>query len=208
MPRAIAVPLRQEMIERHRDRHESLASIAHTLNLSESGVRKLWRQYEAQGEAGLVPRYDRCGPPETAFSRRVYRGALTLKRRHPAWGAGYIRVCIAEKWPEERLPAERTVQRWFQIKGLNRSHSLSPPQERSGARQPHEVWQMDATEQVKLAGEDRASWLACVDEATGAVLATPVFPPRSLVERFGECGSDQPDRDVSPLGSASTLARG
>ena len=206
MPRPIPVPVRQEIVERHQDRKESPASIARALGLSEDGVRKIWRQYQRDGDIQL--RYFRCGQREHESPRLAYRGVLTLKRRHPTWGAGYILLCLAEKWPDLPLPSERTAQRWFQKAGLTQPRSVLPPQERRKGTQPHEVWEMDATEQVKLEGEEQASWLSCVDEATGAVLTTAVFPPTPLATRPSLGGASPSEGDFRTVGFSSTSPRG
>lgn len=203
MPRSIPVPVRWEIVERHRDRKESLRSIACLLGLSEDGVRKIWRQYRDEGD--VAPRYSRCGQREHEFSRLAYRGALTLKRRHPTWGAGYIIVCLRERWPDLSLPSERTVQRWFRKAGLTPLRSVGPPQQRRRGKQPHEVWEVDATEQVKIEGDTQASWLSCVDEATGAVLTTAVFSPRALAERSAVGGAGSVEGGFSPMGSSATF---
>jgi hypothetical protein len=44
------------------------------------------------------------------------------------------------------------------------------------SREPHEVWQMDAVEGLKLKDGSGACWLRISDEYTGAILATFVFP--------------------------------
>jgi len=44
------------------------------------------------------------------------------------------------------------------------------------AARPHQVWQIDAAEQVGLRSGQRVSWLRVVDECSGAVLRTVVFP--------------------------------
>src|SRR5262249_55120771 len=40
---------------------------------------------------------------------------------------------------------------------------------------PHEVWQMDACEQIPLGNGQRVCWLRGVDECSGAILWTEVF---------------------------------
>ena len=48
------------------------------------------------------------------------------------------------------------------------------------AVEPHEIWQVDAVENVPLATGQRISWLTVTDEASGAILATEVSPPPSV----------------------------
>jgi hypothetical protein len=69
------------------------------------------------------------------------------------------------------------LQRWFRQAGLAPAPRGRRPHSGSGrARQPHEVWQVDATEHVRLANGQQVSWLRIVDEHTAAVLDTTVFP--------------------------------
>ena len=70
------------------------------------------------------------------------------------------------------------MQRWFHQAGLGpapkgRRPALNPPR----ARQPHDVWQVDAKERILLQSGQRVSWLRIVDECSGAVLWTVVCPP-------------------------------
>lgn len=177
MPRPIPVPIRQVIVERH-EGGETLEEIAQDLGMSFWTVRTLWRRYRDQGAAGLRPDYERCGQKGIRSSRKVYRAAVWLKRAHPKWGAGLIRLLIAEKWPELEVPHERTLQRWFRAAGVNRrGRQRITGQQRHRGQEPHEVWQMDAKEQMRLADESEASWLMVTDEKSGAIIAGEVFPP-------------------------------
>ena len=60
MPRAIPVPVRRAIAERHQA-GEALTKIALDLSLSYGTVRDLWGRYRRRGESGLVPDYRRCG---------------------------------------------------------------------------------------------------------------------------------------------------
>jgi transposase len=54
MPRAIAVPIRRVIVERHQA-GQSLESIALALGLTHDTVRNIWRRFRDRGEAGLIP---------------------------------------------------------------------------------------------------------------------------------------------------------
>ena len=179
MPRAYPVDLRQAIVGRHRA-GASLAAVAHEFDLSPWTVRTIWRRWRDRGDDGLVPDYAACGRPGPRYPGEVHAAALALRRDHPGWGAGLIRVELAEGFPHQRLPHEATLRRWFRAAGLIPPalppRAPNPPR----ARSPHERWQLDATEQVRLAGGPPVSWLAASDEATGAMLGAVVFPPRRL----------------------------
>lgn len=177
MPCAIAVPIRQQIIEQHQH-GASIAQIAQTLERSYWSIRTIVRRYRDQGEAGLRPNYQNCGVKGIRFSARVQRGALWLKRHHPSWGGGVIRVLLQERWSEQAIPSERTLQRWFKQYGLSRARARGLASgERNAARAVHQVWQLDGTSHQRLADGSGASWITLVDEASGAHLASVAFPP-------------------------------
>jgi hypothetical protein len=55
------------------------------------------------------------------------------------------------------------------------------------ANEPHEVWQMDAVEGLKLLNDSGACWLRITDERSGAILLTEVF----ACSRFSEVPATQ-----------------
>jgi hypothetical protein len=107
-----------------------------------------------------------------------------LRRAHPTWGAPLIRVFLGRDFPADTLPTARTLQRWFGQHGLAPAPKGRRPRPNPHrARAPHDVWQMDASEQVRLGNGQRVSWLRLADEHTGAVLTTQVFPLGPLERR-------------------------
>jgi transposase len=184
MGRAISVPQRQVIFQRAGLGHEARA-IAADLGLNPETVRKLIARFRKAGAAAIAPDYSRCGANQTRRADADLIGAaMTMRREHPTWGAGIIRVILAERHPGRALPSERTIPRAFVRAGLN----PAPAGRRRGgpgarAERPHETWQVDAADPMKLAGTGQASWLRIVDECSGAVLATAVFPPRALEHR-------------------------
>jgi hypothetical protein len=195
MPRALPLPLREQIIHLHLHGH-SLIEVARILHLKERSVRQIWQRYREASAAGLSPRYDRCGRPGIRFPAALYAAALAWKRAHPRWGAGFIRVLLAERFPDLALPGERTLQQWFRAAGRSPVRAERPPMERDRAREVHEVWEMDAKEQMRLADGSGTSVLTVTDEASGALLGTEVFPPVSLEAGRGVGG---PGRHATPV---------
>jgi hypothetical protein len=111
----------------------------------------------------------------------VHQQALGLREAHPGWGAGLIRLALAEHFAVEDLPSERTLQRWFRRGGVGRKRSDTPPRLRVQQGQAaHEGWAMDARERMRLGDGSSASWLTITDEASGAILSVTLFPHRPL----------------------------
>ena len=111
MPRPTPVPIRQaafRLWQQGRPTHE----IAASLGLPRSTVRRLLARFRRSGLAGLVPSY---GRPATAPDQppAAVQAALRLRREHPTWGAGLIRVHLLQGMPAAAVPSERALQRWF-----------------------------------------------------------------------------------------------
>ena len=141
-------------------------------------VREYYKKYQSKGEKGLIPDYSNCGKQLPSSEDLIYRATCWLKRLHPDWGAPFIRIKLEEHYQGHDLPSIRTMQRWFQYKGLNKVASRLPKPIADWAKKPHDTWQVDAKEQVVLADGGKGCWLTIVDEKSGALLATLVFPPQ------------------------------
>src|SRR4029078_7967000 len=97
MPRALPLPLREQVIDLRCQGH-SPAAVAHALHVKERTVRHLWGRYQQRGRAGLETGYGRSGRPACRFPAELVEAALALKRQHPRWGAGFIRIELAERF--------------------------------------------------------------------------------------------------------------
>jgi transposase len=159
---------------------EAVASLAAELKLSVRTVRNLVRRFAERGQGGLQPDYGRCATKTMPTDSDEFHKAIEMREQHPTWGGGLIRVLLQEQG-HDGCASERTLQRWFQRSTV----APAPPGRRPDidhrrAHRPHEVWQMDAVDQLRLASGQQVSWLRLVDECSGAVLQTVVFPPALL----------------------------
>lgn len=106
----------------------------------------------------------------------MYHTAVALRREHPTWGSGYIRVRLGMKDSDQPLPAERTLRAWFRKAGLSAAPAgRRPVLNLDRATRPHQVWQMDASECLRLKSGHHVCWLRVIDEFSGAILWTRVF---------------------------------
>ena len=178
----------RESILSHRKEGYSMLEISKKLSISYNSVRTLCHRYAARNpiESGhkdaLLPHYDQCGPQEKLYSPAVIEAALALKRLHPRWGAPRLRLPLEtemrskESERAEAIPSIRTLERWF------RENNLVKPKRQTGeprigrARAVHNIWEVDAKEQLELLDGQATCYLTMVDEKSGAWLASPVFP--------------------------------
>jgi transposase len=180
MPHPLPVPVRLAIWRRYQDGQDG-STIAHDLGLAPRTVRRLVHRLRREGQAAVSPDYHRCGAATPKRPESLVHAALALRREHPLWGAGLIRVLLHRQFPQDAPPAERTLQRWFVRAGLTPVPAgRRPTSAPRRAQRPHETWQMDAAEKVPLSTGQRVCWLRIVDECSGAVLWTVVFPPMPL----------------------------
>jgi transposase len=174
MPAPIPVPVRQAMFQRSR-KGVSVATLAEEFELSERTVRR----FDERGQSGLAPDYTRCATKSASKDSAVRQRALQMRAQHPGWGGGLIRVFLQQEL--NACPSERTLQRWFREAALTPAPAgRRPDRDKTRASRPHEVWQMDAAERMRLASGEQVSWLRLADECSGAVLHTAIFPPGVL----------------------------
>ena len=177
MPLALATAIRRRVVQAHLE-GESLKAIAERERLSYSSVRGYWRRYRERGFDGLAPDYDKCGRTSPGRGNVIYRAACFLKHRHQQWGAAFIRVKLEQRYGHEGLPSVRTLQRWFKRAHLTPLKKRIPRPAKAWASAPHEVWQIDAKEQLTLEDGTRACYLTTIDEHSGACLQARAFPPQ------------------------------
>lgn len=176
MGRATEMGQREQLIALKQQGH-SLAHISQQVQLPFATVRNLSARFKKQGH--LTVAYANCGPKNPTTEALLQRASLWLKRHHPTWGAPLIRLKLMDRYGPDRTPATRTLQRWFRQKNLNkpRQQRAQPPIGQSKA--PHNIWQVDAKENLTLADGTPACYLTITDEHSGAGLEAPVFPLRT-----------------------------
>jgi hypothetical protein len=179
MPGPTENGIRLEIVKRH-EKGESLRSISDELHLSYETVKKIWRHWQAKG--AIEPNYEQAKQRGTRHYREAQALVLEMKRQHPRWGAQLIWLEIRQAQPHMTLPSIRTMQRWFIAAGINRSSQVKQQRAMTVKRgeHVHEVWAVDAKENILLADGNRVSWLIISDEASGAILQSEIFPPSEL----------------------------
>lgn len=206
MPAALPLSIREEIVRRRQD-GETFRQIARELKVSYAATRRIWARFRQEGD--LKPHYDRCRPREVRKAADIYKQAVERKQEHPSWGAGLIRLELAEQFPGQQLPSERTLQRWFRRAGVGRRRTDSQARVKvKRGRAAHEVWAMDAKEQMRLDNGEYVSWLTITDEGSGAVLSATLFPPSPLESTRPAAGEAGHPPDDDPVGTARSDAHG
>lgn len=170
MGQAIRIEIREKIWELKRAGKKDEV-IARELGVSAENVKRILDR----GVSRITPDYDRCGGNGREYEAEIRGAAIELKRSHPGWGGMVIRIELAKQYA--RVPSVRSLQVWFRAAAVNRrrERSVTPSLER--AKVTHEVWELDAKEQVKLADGSLANAMMAIDEASGALISATVFPP-------------------------------
>lgn len=166
----------RELIIREKLKGRSLIQIAASNNFSYSTTCNIWRRFKSKGIEGLKPNYSNCGPSGIKRSYKIYRCSLWLKRKHPKWGAPFIKTILEERYPTEDFPSIRTMQLWFRKAGLSIPKAYRKEPTIPKVKAVHDCWQIDAKENLKLQDGSKACYLTIVDVKSGAVLDASVFP--------------------------------
>ena len=175
MPRALPSAVRKAIWNRSLA-GQSSAQIAQEMQVSPRTIRRLLRELRAHGEQALEVSYEACGVRRSADFAKIRRRTVKLRQQHPRWGGGRLLLELKSLYPNHELPCPRTLQRWLREEGLSPAPSGRPSASRQDrSDRVHQVWQVDAAEQKRLASGKMISWLRMADECSGAVLKTVVF---------------------------------
>ena len=205
MPRPLSVPLR---------RRSSTSSAGPPFGPDRGRAgHPLWHGPEhlavvsPTADQGLAPNYSSCGRPVPPQIQQLLHIACDLKRDHPAWAPGDP-TPTARARADGRLPSIRSLQLAFVRAGVHRPRRLrAAVVVVSQAVEPHEIWQVDAVENVPLATGQRICWPTVTDEVSGAILATEVSPPPPVGTRPRAGDPDDVPPRLRGLGPARPRAR-
>lgn len=180
MGQPISSSLRLEIVTARREEKLSYRALATRFKVHYHTARNICISYAERGEAALVPDYSACGRPIKTAAEKVYRLVRLIYHFHPDWGVPYILTRIEIAYPELPLQSERTYQRRLN-KDCPRVELPPPrlPRENlvNDVRQPHDEWQIDAKEQIRLKSGQNLSYLNITDTRTHALLKAKPFPP-------------------------------
>lgn len=193
MGQVIPQSLRRRLVELC-ESGKSVAEASQILNIGYPGAAKLMRRYKEQGEVALEVGYSRCGR-KSAYSAAIRLAITEALEDNNNLGAPIIRSRLLCEGKHEKVPHERTIQRWMRSGGQNLPRGRRPKQYGDYAKTPHETWQVDAKESVATADGIQHTYLSFTDEATSTFLKGCVFPP---------CHPDEASHPTSSQGGRGT----
>jgi transposase InsO family protein len=148
----------------------SVAEVCRRRGISRASYYRYRRRYLEQGVDGLEPRSRRPRGSPGQIEAELEVEIVTLRKRHPRWGARRIHAELARAGIEP--PAVATIHR-----ALRRNHLVAPqpPRRRKASKRferedCNDLWQIDGT-QVALAGGAPVWVVDCLDDHARFLLA-------------------------------------
>lgn len=195
----------------------SLPEIAKATGWSFECVRSWWRRYRDGGRKALNPddKRKQRGGRMSSFSDEIPAAFADIKQEHPGWGAPVARPRVALKLEiaEEALPSISTIEKFWaekhpELLGTYRRQRPKPEADPiPDITEPHERWQLDFKEWMKVETVGYVDVLNIRDEATPVKIGSFVYPARKSTGRdiqvalrqaftqWGLCDRLQTDRD-------------
>lgn len=211
-------------IQKRKEAGAPLREIAAELDCAYETARKWWR-YQRDGKQAAARGRPAKGILST-YPEQVRTEAINIKRAHPHWGPANVKLEMKERLSltDEELPSDARLSGLFKAKcpeavqpRQRRTYPEKPP---PTAIIPHQCWQTDTKEGVRLGDDDVANILEVRDPFAAFMIASQAFVTTSekhwrkltlqeiqhtLRQAFVQWGlplSIQTDREVVYVGSA------
>jgi transposase InsO family protein len=196
---------------------QSVRQVARDHGVSKTWLYELLARYEAEGEAGLVPRSKRPKRSPTRIAHR-YEDEIVRLRKELAGsgfdaGAETIRAHLLRDHRRARIPSTTTIWRVLKARGFVTPEPHKRPKSsyvRFVADLPNERWQMDITH-VVLAGGAEVEVLNIIDDHSRLCVASAarrIYKAVDVVATFHEAAGQygRPATVLSDNGAVFTAA--
>src|SRR5262245_30951455 len=129
MPWRETSPMEQrlEFVREYETELFTMTELAAQYGISRKTGYKWVAEYETRGVCGLHDRSRRPRHSPQATAAELVDALLTLRRRHPRWGAKKLLAIAARHDPDAAWPSRSTVCTWLKQRGLVTPHRRRPP---------------------------------------------------------------------------------
>jgi putative transposase len=216
---------REEFVRLVYQRRHPITELCVAFGISEKTGHKWLSRFRHDGLPGLA---DRSHAPYSAahqVSARLRRDIISLRGKHPSWGARKLKAILSRKSPEVAWPAASTIGEILLREGLvrekrrrRRPTDLSSALDSglSIARSPNDVWTTDFKGEFRLRHGSYCYPLTVLDHQSRyllgctALLSTATEPVKvvftRLFEKYGLPEVIRSDNGI-PFASASAVGR-
>ena len=145
---------RENLIRDYLLNYYSISELAERYSVSRKTAHKWIGRFLSDGEKGLCELSRRPRNSPSKSSERIMSELLSQKGKHPSWGARKLRKVVADAHPRWQMPAEITINRLLERKGLvikrRRHRRMHPGCPKSKASEPNEIWGTDYKGQFRM----------------------------------------------------------
>jgi len=179
---------RLELMARVRDKQLTLVAVAELLALSYRQIKRLWRRYHKEGDAGLVHRLRGRASPRRRPEAQRQAALAHYERDYPDFGPTLAAEQLAKR--HDLVVDHETLRRWLITAGFWQRRRKSSPHRQRRPRKEHagELVQIDGSEHDWFEGRaPRAVLMVMIDDATNRTLARfyDAEDTRSAFDIFG-----------------------
>jgi transposase InsO family protein len=166
---------KEEFILLWKSRKFSITELSQMFGISRPTAYKILNRYETYGIPGLkeysrVPRHIANKTPE-----RIEHEIVTLRKKHPRWGAAKLLVLLEDKYPKEELPKLSTVNLILKRNDLvalrKRRRKVEPVHPIFDPKRPNEVWSADFKGKFRMGNRKYCYPLTVADSYSRYVFA-------------------------------------
>ena len=177
--RAALTEAEKQYIYEQKQQGRTLGKIAQELKCSPETARKWWR-YQRDGKQPRARGRPKTGTLST-YPRKVREKAVEYKQAHPHWGPAMVKLELIRRlgFAAEDLPSDTRLWALFKERC---PEAIQPRQKRHypekvppKARSPHECWEIDEKEAVRVGDNAWANILNVCDPFTAVLIACRAF---------------------------------
>ncbi len=179
---------RQRFLEDYRLSYYSITELAERFSISRKTAHKWINRYKEHGQRGFHERSRRPHHYPRQTDAAIVEELVTLRKRHPCWGARKLLNLMQRRDPKRELPAVSTGARILARQGLvkprrrhRRAHPGCPKTTPEG---PNDIWAADYKGQFRLKNGNYCFPLTVSDLSSRYLLGCDAHPAISLEKSF------------------------
>lgn len=124
----------RKLIVLRRQSGVTYGKIQEEIGYSISGIKKIWYQYQKEGDSCFTTNYKNCGR-KSDYPQSVHDAISTIRTGEQ--GAPFVYSMLKLKYPDLPRPHIRTIQRWWEQQEVNRPKGRpSESEKKSGQKKP------------------------------------------------------------------------
>jgi putative transposase len=169
-------------------RRGSILSVCARFGISEKTGQKWLARFRLEGPAGLADRSHATHGHPNRLPAAIAHRLITLRRRHPLYGASKLRDWLLQHEPETAWPAASTIGALLAREGLitpRRRHHHAPERAqleraRTAATAPNRVWTADFKGQFRVGAGTYCYPLTVLDLYSHFLLGCTALPSTAV----------------------------